>query len=119
MKWDSEEGQKILAVAYALQNNFSNAVSTPKERMGQLVSGKVYGRYNYARGRSEYSLQPFEEKEQERPVKSVRIVSKGRTPISEEKIAEIKRMRLEGRSIRSIADSVGVGRGTVEKYIKG
>ena len=119
MKWNSDEGQKILAVAYALQSNYSNAASTPKTLIKRLVQGWVYGRYSYKKGGWEYSLQPFEEREQERPSEARRIVSKGRTPISEEKIAEIKRMRLEGRSIRSIADSVGVGRGTVEKYIKG
>lgn len=118
MRWDSEEGQKILAVAYTLQTNYSNAASTPKWHMQQLVKGKVYARYCYEKGKNEYSLQPFEGRRQEQPVKSVRIVSKGRKAISEETIVKIKQMRLEGHSVRSIAKDLKVGRGTVEKYMK-
>lgn len=118
MKWDSEEGQKILAVAYSLQDNQSNAASTPKWHMEKLVKDRVYVRYCFEEGRNVYSLQPFEAVERERPVKSVRIVSKGRKAISEETIAKIKQMRLEGHTVRSIAENLKVGRGTVEKYMK-
>lgn len=107
-----------MAVAYALQSNYSNAASTPKWLMRQVVKGTVYGRYSYVKGGWEYSLQPFEEREQEQPVKSVRIVSKGRKAISGETIAKIKEMRLEGHTVRSIAERLKVGRGTVEKYMK-
>lgn len=118
MNWKSEEGQKILAVAHSLQTNNSNAASTPKWRMQQLIKEWVYGRYCYEKGKYEYSFQPFEDKQVDEVVESVRIVSKGRNAISGEKIAEIKRMGLEGHSLRFIAKELKVGRGTVEKYLK-
>lgn len=119
MKWDSEEGQKILEIAHQLQNNNSNAASTPKWYMEKFVKGKVYARYNYEKRHSEYSLQPFEQVGTATDsVKGARIVSKGRTPISGELIAEIKKRRLEGHSVRSVAKELGVSVGVVAKYGK-
>ncbi|EAZ84198.1 hypothetical protein CNQ87_10945 [Lysinibacillus fusiformis] len=45
-------------------------------------------------------------------------VNRGRKPISDEKIELIKKLHLEGLSIRSIASIVKVGLGTVQKYQK-
>ena len=116
MIWNSEEGQKVLAVAYALQNNLSNAVSTPKWHMEKLVKEKVHRVHNHVECKWVYSLEPI--KDIRTPLESLRIVSKGRTPISDDLIAEIKRMRLEGHTVRSIAENLKVGRGTVEKYMR-
>jgi len=44
--------------------------------------------------------------------------TRGRKPISDEKIELIKKLHLEGLSIRSIARIVSVGLGTVQKYRK-
>ena len=117
MKLNKEEEQILLAVAYALQNNSSNAVSTPKGHMKRLVKRKVNRWYCWETYRWIYFLEP--EEETDVAVRSRRIVSPGRKPISDEKIREIRQKRLEGHSVRSIAKMVGVGRGTVERYIKG
>lgn len=44
--------------------------------------------------------------------------TRGRKPISDEKIELIKKLHLKGLSIRSIASIVRVGLGTVQKYRK-
>lgn len=44
--------------------------------------------------------------------------SKGRESISDSKIEEIKKMHLEGHSLRFIANQLNVGKSTVGKYIK-
>lgn len=119
MKWNSEEGQKILAIAYSLQHNHSNAASTPKWHMRNFVKGTVYGRYSNVKRDWEYSLQPFDEVETAMDsIKGARIVSTGRKPISDELIAEIKQKRLEGHSVRSVAKKLGVSVGVVAKYGK-
>lgn len=118
MRLNEEKEQLLLAVAHALQNNFSNAASTPKWRMEKLIKDKVHVRYCYEKRNHIYSLQPTVEEKTEVAVKSARIVSKGRTPISDDLIAEIKKMRLEGHTVRFIAKDLKVGRGTVEKYMK-
>lgn len=115
---NNEEWQKILEIGHDLQTNHSNAASTPKWKMVRFLGGKVYERYNREKGRYEYSLQPFEEVTHEQALKSPRIVSNGRKAIPEETIAKIKQMRLEGHTVRSIAEQLRVGRGTVEKYMK-
>ncbi|MEK4702061.1 hypothetical protein MKX47_21410 [Solibacillus sp. FSL R7-0668] len=118
MKCNKETEQKILAVAYALQDNQSNAASTPKWHMEKLVKDRVYACYCFEKGQNIYSLQPFVANGTERDsVKGSKIVSKGRKPISGDLIAEIKKMRLEGHSVRFIATNLKVGRGTVEKYM--
>jgi len=116
VNWKSEEGQKILAVAYALQSNCSNAASYPKELIRELVDGEVYRGYSYELGKWVYDLQPIEKNGQ--GVKSARIVSKGRKAIPDETIRKIKEMRLEGCSVRFIAEELKVGCGTVGKYMK-
>lgn len=121
MKWNSEEGQKVLAVAYALQNNYSNAVIEPQSLMRQLVQGKVYRRLKGGRyfNGYEYSLQPFEEVTHEQALKSPRIVSKGRKAIDEGKVSAIIEMSLRGYSERQIAKELKVSKGTVGKYLRG
>lgn len=115
MRWDSEEGQKVLAVAYALQTNYSNAASTPKWYMEKLIQERVHRAYNYVENKWIYSLESIENVKV--PLKSVRIISKGRKTIPEETIAKIRKMRLEGYTVRFIAERLQVGRGTVEKYM--
>lgn len=114
---NKEEEQLFLAAAYALQENESNAASTPKGHMKRLVKRKVGRWYCWETYKWIYFLEP--EEETDTAVKPRRIVSPGRKPISKEKVKEIRQKRLEGHSVRSIAKMVGVGRGTVERYIKG
>lgn len=116
MRLNNEEWQKILAVAYALQTNKSNAASTPKWYMEKFIDREVYRAYDYVENKWIYSFEPKEDIRV--PLESVRIVSKGRKAIPEETIAKIKKMRLEGHTVRSIAEQLRVGRGTVEKYMK-
>ena len=116
MKMNKEEEQLFLAAAYALQENKSNAASTPKGHMKRLVKREIGRRYCLETHKYIYFLQPIEETDI--AVKPRRIVSTGRKPISEEKVKEIRQKRLEGHSVRSIAKMLGVGRGTVERYIK-
>jgi DNA invertase Pin-like site-specific DNA recombinase len=43
----------------------------------------------------------------------------GRPEMSPSLIEDMKGLRAKGHSLRFIADQLGVGRGTVEKYVKG
>ena len=43
----------------------------------------------------------------------------GRPEITPSIIEDMKVLRAQGHSLRVIADRLGVGRGTVEKYVKG
>ena len=49
-------------------------------------------------------------------IAKVRGAYKGRKPISEAKIVEIKNLVLEGKRISQIARELGLSRGTVYKY---
>lgn len=62
--------------------------------------------------------QSLEKKEQKEQLKGLKLGAKGRDPISNEKVKLIKKMHLEGHSVRSIAKTVDVGVGTVQKYSK-
>ena len=42
-----------------------------------------------------------------------------RPTVDEWTIERIRKLRAEGHSLRWIAEEVGVGKGTVEKYVKG
>ncbi len=117
MKIDVEKDQEFLALAYSLQTNWSNAASTPKHLMWKIMPKKVYSAYDYRQRKTVYALEPIC-LEMEDALKVPVMRSNGRKPISKEKVEEIQRMRLEGHSVRSIAKEVGVGRGTVEKYMK-
>lgn len=116
MKIDIEKDQEFLELVYSLQNNWSNAVNTPRYLIGRILDRKVYAVYDQRLGRMVYSLDPNQPMGVDGSPKIPVMRSNGRNPISKEKIAEIKRMRFEGYSVRSIASSVGVGRGTVAKY---
>lgn len=55
---------------------------------------------------------------QKEHIKGLKLGAKGRDPIPNEKVKLIKEMHLDGHSVRSIAKTVGVGVGTVQKYSK-
>lgn len=109
-KWiNIERDEQFQRLIYEIKGNCSPAVINVDWRLDILL--REHG-YEWAR---------HERRIQERVVKAVdssKIVSKGRTPISEELIAEIKQMRLDGHSVRSIAKIKRVSVGTVGKYIK-
>lgn len=118
MKIDVEKDQDFLTLAYSLQNNLSNAASVPRYYVDKIMGRKVHRKYDYGLQKWVYFLDSIQSDGVEVYLKDSVIRSNGRKPISKEKVAEIKRMRLEGHSVRSIASSVRVGRGTVEKYMK-
>lgn len=117
MNWNSEEGQIILSVAYVLQDNRGNPAIKAKERIAELVTQRVYAKYDYGLHKSVYSLQPFENAKTNE--KGYSNCVGGRKPISNELIAEIKVKRMEGLSVREIASLLKVGTGTVWKYAQG
>lgn len=118
MKINVETDQQFLALAYALQGNYSNAVSTPKHLIRRILDRRVYYARDDVKGAYIFGLVPLQAVEAvEVDLKVPVMRSKGRKAISGEKIAEIWQMRLEGHSVRSIASELKVGRGTVEKYM--
>lgn len=120
MDWKSEEGQKVLAAKYSVQTNGSNPVKETRKHLNELIFGDADSEgeiwCKWVDGKWWYFLERDGLKE--KGVESVRIVSKGRKPISEETAAKIRFMRLEGHTVREIASALKVGRGTVGKYMR-
>lgn len=120
MNWNSEKGQALLSVAYALQDNKSNAARRARENITKLVTQRVYAKYDYELGMYVYALQPFEYTENtniEQRGYSKRVG--GRKPIADEVITKMNTLRSEGLPVRKIASLLQVGTGTVCKYTQG
>ncbi|QTB28902.1 helix-turn-helix domain-containing protein [Lysinibacillus sphaericus] len=64
------------------------------------------------------NIQQYSESSSSSSSSSYSCSTRGRKPISDEKIELIKKLHLKGLSIRSIASIVRVGLGTVQKYRK-
>lgn len=107
-----ESDETFQSLIREIKRNYSPAAININWRMDNLLRENGY-EWNQHEQRVQERIV-----ENEGVIKSSRIVSEGRTPISEDKIAEIRQKRLEGHSVRSIAKIVGVGVGTVGKYIK-
>lgn len=110
---ESEEMGELLGW---IRHNGSPAVEDVKRRARKVLVKNGYELEEYVRKEGmwysfEYRPIPKE------TIKPRRIVSPGRNPISDEKIAEIKRMHLEGLSGREIARRLKIGEKTVRKYI--
>ena len=122
MKWESEEGQRVLGAKYSIQTNGSNPVNDTRKYLNELIFGDraSKGRIGreYVGGEKKYRYYLEEDGLEVKAVESVRMVSTGRKAIDAEKIAEIRKMRLEGHTVREIASVLKVGRGTVAKYMK-
>lgn len=126
MKYNKEEEQLFLELVYLLQNNRSNAVKAPKEAMEQLFSNKVYRKKGLYGGKFVYSLKPIPDfnrydeymaQVNDAAKESRKMRSPGRTPISEEVIANIQELHSQGRTMSEIALILGIGKGTVHKYL--
>lgn len=69
-------------------------------------------------GKKAYEQELLEKQKHQEHLKELKFGSRGREPIPDEKVRLIKEMHLGGHSVRSIAKTVGVGVGTVQKYSK-
>lgn len=111
---ESEEMGELLGW---IRHNGSPAVEDVKRRARKVLVKNGYKLEEYVRKEGmwySYEYRPIPEE----VVKPRRIVSTGRKPISDEKIAEIERMHLEGLSGREIARRLKIGEKTVRKYIR-
>lgn len=115
-KWvnmqEEEEAKKLL---FEISRNRSPAVSRIDECARKLMEKHGYVVQYQRKGDLKWTLGV--EEVENKHVKARRIVSTGRKPISDEKIAEIERMHLEGLSGREIARRLKIGEKTVRKYI--
>lgn len=112
-KWlNVEESELFRSLVSEIENNYSPAVNNIRYRVRKLLAEHGY-KWKYESNQVGLRVEEMESRKE-----GARMLSKGRKTISVEKVIEIKRMRLEGHSVRSIAKLVKVGEGTVKKYIK-
>lgn len=126
MRYNKEEEQLFLELVYLLEDNKSKAVNAPKGVMAQLFPHKVYRKKGLYGGKFVYSLQPipdfnrydeYMDQVNDAAKESRTMRSPGRTPISEEMIANIQELHSQGHTMGEIAALLRVGKGTVHKYI--
>lgn len=110
------EDEKFVQLVLEIRGNYSNATNTIRWRMEQLLEENGYKMSDFLYWNGKYGIAEREQSVK-MPVESVRIVSKGRKPISEEKVSAIREMYLKGFSEREIARVLKVGKGTVGKYL--
>ena len=114
----SFDDEKFIALIVQIRKNHSNATSTIKWRLGELLREHGLSMNDFGWRERRYVRLEGEQIEKE-PVEARRIVSKGRNSISEEKVTQIGEMYLMGFSEREIAKALKVGKGTVGKYLRG
>lgn len=111
---ESEEMGELLGW---IRHNGSPAIEDVKRRARNVLVKNGYELEEYVR--KEGKWYSFEYRAiQKETIKPRRIVSTGRNPIPDEKIAEIKKKHLEGLSGREIARQLKIGEKTVRKYIR-
>ena len=115
-KWvNMQEEKEAIELLLEISKNKSPAVNRIDECARKLMEKHKYVVQYQREGKLKWTLGI--EGVENKPVKARRIVSTGRKPISDEKIAEIERMHLEGLSGREIARRLKIGEKTVRKYI--
>lgn len=109
-KWlDIEKDKDFHRLIERIEKNYAPPVSWVKDDLRILLRNRGYEWKNERVCKREVARIDLEVSN---------VGSKGRKPISDIKIAEIRKMRSEGRSVRFIANQLNVGKSTVSKYIK-